>query len=362
MSVAVMKESVRIGFRFCNSLRTIDMRHYCNGFGRGWSGRVCRPLDVPLTDSAAPAETTGQRRDGTCQDETSGACASARRCSTFPRTKPRCCAITRCPTTTSSRSGCGAGDTTGWVSHSSFVPSDIRGEILAVGEAIPLNVLGFIAAQLGMGVEDLDGYAIREETRREQLAELRRIYGYRMFSGRCVRDLKVWLQHEEEAAHSNEGLARRFVEECQRRQMILPGLSVLERLCADALVAAERRIETRIAAGLDDAMRLQLDRLLTPAAHRGSGRRHEPVRLVTPVRGGAELGRLSTAFSTTWNSCRASSFPPSCWTPFLRIASPVFAARGSATSQRGCATFPATAVSPSSPSVSWNGAAPSPMP
>ena len=38
------------------------------------------------------------------------------------------------------------------------------GRILAVGEAIPLNVLGFIAAQLGMGVEDLDGYAIREKT------------------------------------------------------------------------------------------------------------------------------------------------------------------------------------------------------
>lgn len=49
------------------------------------------------------------------------------------------------------------------------------GRLLAVGEAIPLNVLGFIAAQLGMGVEDLDGYAIWEETRREHLAELRRI-------------------------------------------------------------------------------------------------------------------------------------------------------------------------------------------
>ena len=65
------------------------------------------------------------------------------------------------------------------------------GRMLTVGEAIPLAVLGFIAAQLGMGAEDLDGYAIREETRREHLAELRRIYGYRMFSGRCARDLKL---------------------------------------------------------------------------------------------------------------------------------------------------------------------------
>ena len=137
------------------------------------------------------------------------------------------------------------------------------GRLLAVGEGIPRNVLRFIAAQLGMRAEDLDGYAVREETRREHLAELRRSYGYRMFSGRCARDLKVWLENEAEAARSNEGLAQRFVEECRRRQVILPGLSVLERLCADALVAAERRIETRIAAGLDDAMRRRLDRLLT---------------------------------------------------------------------------------------------------
>ena len=68
------------------------------------------------------------------------------------------------------------------------------------------------------------------------------------------------------------GWARRFVEECRRRQVILPGLSILERLCAGALVAAERRIETRIAAGLDDAMRMRLDRLLTEEVDGGVSR------------------------------------------------------------------------------------------
>ena len=146
------------------------------------------------------------------------------------------------------------------------------GRILAVGEAIPLEVLHFIAAQLGMHAEDLDGYAVREETRREHLAEIRRSYGYRMFTGRCARDLKIWLENEAEAARSNEGLARRFVEECRRRQVILPGLSVLERLCADALVAAERRIETRLAAGLDGAMRVRLDQLLAEEVDGGVSR------------------------------------------------------------------------------------------
>ncbi len=143
------------------------------------------------------------------------------------------------------------------------------GRLLAAGEAIPLNVLRCIAAQLGMRAEDPGGYGVREETRREHLAEIRRIHGCRTFSGRCARDLKVWLENETEAARSNEGLARRFVVECRRRQVILPGLSALERLCAGALAAAERWMETRIAAGLDHAMRLRLDRLLTRAAYRG---------------------------------------------------------------------------------------------
>ena len=100
------------------------------------------------------------------------------------------------------------------------------GRLLASRETIPLDVLRFIAAHLGMRAEDPGGYAVREETRREHLAELRRIYAYRMFTGRHARDLKIWLENEAEGARSNEGLARRFVEECRRRQVILPGLSV----------------------------------------------------------------------------------------------------------------------------------------
>lgn len=44
---------------------------------------------------------------------------------------------------------------------------------------------------------------------------------------------------------------------------ILPALSTIERLCADALVDAERRIETRIAEKLDAGARERLDGLLT---------------------------------------------------------------------------------------------------
>lgn len=137
------------------------------------------------------------------------------------------------------------------------------GRLLAPGEVIPQEIPQFLAAQLGLKPDDLMGYAAREETRHEHLSALREIYGYKMFSGRGARDLKAWLISEAELTRSNEDLARRFVKQCQSKQIILPGISVIERLCADALVAAERRIETCIVGRLSDAMKTQLDTLLS---------------------------------------------------------------------------------------------------
>src|SRR3546814_7765383 len=79
---------------------------------------------------------------------------------------------------------------------------------------------------------------------------LRRIYGYRMFPGRgpYARAFRNWLLAEAEQARSNDDLARRFIARCRETMTILPAITTIERLCADALVAAERRIEKRIAA------------------------------------------------------------------------------------------------------------------
>src|SRR3546814_3813842 len=84
-------------------------------------------------------------------------------------------------------------------------------------------VTGVQTCALPISSDDLLLYAAREETRHEHLADLRRIYGYRSFSGRGARDLREWIAREAEAATSNEDLARRFVAECRRTRTILPG-------------------------------------------------------------------------------------------------------------------------------------------
>lgn len=137
------------------------------------------------------------------------------------------------------------------------------GRLLSSGEVIPEKVLRFIAAQLGLTGDDVLPYAARRQTRQQHLHALRQLYGFKMFSGQGARSLKAWLENEAETARSNEDLARRFVEECRRSQVILPGVSVIERLCADALVSAERRIESRLVSRIGDEMKERLDALLT---------------------------------------------------------------------------------------------------
>lgn len=137
------------------------------------------------------------------------------------------------------------------------------GRVLAPGELIPAEVIEFIGAQLGLHADDLVDYAAREETRHEHLAELRGLYGFRTFAGRGARELKEWLFREAELAVSNDDIARRFVIECRRTRTVLPATSTtIERLCATALVDAERRIETRIAGRLSPPIREQLLALL----------------------------------------------------------------------------------------------------
>ncbi|MFV1635854.1 MULTISPECIES: Tn3 family transposase [Phaeobacter] len=137
------------------------------------------------------------------------------------------------------------------------------GRLLSPVEVIPEKALRFIAAQLGLTGDDILPYAARRQTRQQHLHAIRQIYGFKMFSGQGARCLKAWLEKEAETARSNDDLARRFVEQCRRTQTILPGVTVIERLCADALVAAERRIEGRVVAKLDDQTKERLDALLT---------------------------------------------------------------------------------------------------
>jgi len=227
------------------------------------------------------------------------------------------------------------------------------GRLLAPGEVIPAAVTRFLAAQLGLKPDDLSDHATREETRRGHLAALREFYGCKMFTGRGSRDLKAWLQSKAGTARSNEDLARRFVEQCRATQTILPAITVIERLCADALVAAERRIDARIADQLDDDMRSQLDALPTESAA-GSVTRFVWLRQFEVGQNSADMNRLLDRLEFL----RGIALDKSILADVPSTALPASDDKGNGISPVICGIFPAIAALSSSRSALWNGAAP----
>jgi hypothetical protein len=105
-------------------------------------------------------------------------------------------------------------------------------------------------------------YAEREETRREHLLELRAYLGVEPFG----------LVHYRQAVHATTELAMQIdkgivlassvLDSLRHRHIILPALDVIERICAEAITRANRRIYDALTGPLSDVHRRRLDDLL----------------------------------------------------------------------------------------------------
>ena len=165
------------------------------------------------------------------------------------------------------------------------------GRLLQPGELVPLQILRFLGAQLGLPEEALLDYARRRQTRYQHSAELQEIYGFRPFEENVRREMVRWIGETAENALSNEDLACRFVKECRHNKIILPAVTTIERLCADALVDAERRIEVRIADRLVPDIRQKLLDLLADTVD-GRVTRFVWLRQIEPGNNSADANRL----------------------------------------------------------------------
>ena len=79
------------------------------------------------------------------------------------------------------------------------------GRLAAPGEFVSPAVVDFIERQLDLDGDELADYAVRSETRHEHLAELRRLYGFRSFSGGAARELADPLREEAETGAVDRG-------------------------------------------------------------------------------------------------------------------------------------------------------------
>jgi hypothetical protein len=130
------------------------------------------------------------------------------------------------------------------------------GRLLRLGDTIPEPALRFVAEQLRVGSDALASYAIRPQTRREQLDALREEFGFSMFAPGHSRALLAWLLPI--------AVAAALMDELRRRRIIAPGPSVVERLVAAALVVAERHVAGQLTRSLSAPQTNALDALLQP--------------------------------------------------------------------------------------------------
>jgi TnpA family transposase len=135
------------------------------------------------------------------------------------------------------------------------------GKFIQSDEPLPEKLVAFVSAQLGINPTEVDLYAKRKQTHYEHSVELQRTHHFLSFH-QCEAEFIVWLTQAAMNTRNNAELAGLFVAQCRQQKIILPGITVIERLCADARVGAEREVVELISSRLDERMKQNLCAML----------------------------------------------------------------------------------------------------
>ena len=137
--------------------------------------------------------------------------------------------------------------------------------ILLAADAVPAPLLlRMVSSQIKVPDEAWAEYGQREQTRREHLVELQTVLGLRTFTT---------LGHYRGAANSlnelasqtDKGvvLAHALADFLRSKSILLPTVDVIERICAEAITRANKRIYAALSDPLTRVHRQRLDELLT---------------------------------------------------------------------------------------------------
>ena len=136
------------------------------------------------------------------------------------------------------------------------------GQGLLTDAEVPAFLLRWIGQQLCIDPACWPHYAERETTRREHLLELRAYLGVEPFG----------LENYRQAVHAATNLALQtdkgivlvgsVLDTLRHQHIIIPALDVIERICAEAITHANRRIHATLTDSMETVHRQRLDELL----------------------------------------------------------------------------------------------------
>ena len=137
------------------------------------------------------------------------------------------------------------------------------GHGLQADATAPQALLGWVGQQLRIDPTCWEQYAKREPTRREHMLELRAYLRLEPFGLSSFR--KAVHATTEVALQTDKGivLADNVLDALRRQHVSIPALDVIERICAEAITRANKRIYSALSDPLTRAHRQGLDDLLT---------------------------------------------------------------------------------------------------
>lgn len=137
------------------------------------------------------------------------------------------------------------------------------GRRLRSNETLPLEMMTFIAEQIGEPPTLLAEYATREETRREHFVFLARAFNLQTFRQDHYRSMILWLIPIALEHPKSLFLVGAVLNELRHRQIVHPPLLMEERLVATAELRADWRVLKQITSRLTNDHRIALDAWLT---------------------------------------------------------------------------------------------------
>jgi TnpA family transposase len=130
-------------------------------------------------------------------------------------------------------------------------------------ETIPLSLLKVIANQIEVDPAQIAEYAKRDETRREHFSELLVVFDWRTFGLREYRELSAWLKDVARTTDQGIALVRALLVELQERRIVMPSITLLDRLASSVRVRARRDAYHALTVDLSTTQRKGLDDLLS---------------------------------------------------------------------------------------------------
>lgn len=129
-------------------------------------------------------------------------------------------------------------------------------------KVIPDTVLSYIAKQINVNPDVFSLYALREQTRREHIEEIRQEYNYHNFTIREYRILAQDLLHHAMENGQVIHLIQTAINELRKRKVILPAMTTIERLVWEARQRAEEKIFKTLNSSLTELQKQKLDKTI----------------------------------------------------------------------------------------------------